>query len=246
MTAAVSGLSPVIMTVRMPMARSWSKRSRMPPLTMSLRWITPERAGRRGRRRAACRPGRRRRASVDSSSGGTSPPCCRTQADDRRRRRPCGSAWPSRSMPLMRVCAVNAHERGLVAGRCARPRRPNSLASTTIERPSGVSSASEASCAASASSSSVTPGIGMNSVGLPVAERDGAGLVEQQRVDVAGRLHGAAGHGEHVVPHQAVHAGDADGREQPADGGRDEADEQGDQHRRPRRRRRCRWRRAAA
>jgi hypothetical protein len=36
MAAAVSGLSPVIMMVRMPMARS-AKRSFMPPLTMSLR-----------------------------------------------------------------------------------------------------------------------------------------------------------------------------------------------------------------
>ena len=39
-----------------------------------------------------------------------------------------------------------------------------SLASTTIERPSGVSSASEASCAASASSCSVTPRTGRNAV----------------------------------------------------------------------------------
>ena len=47
----------------------------------------------------------------------------------------------------------------------SRPRMPYfSLASTTIERPSGVSSASEASCAASASSRSSTPGSGMNSV----------------------------------------------------------------------------------
>ena len=37
MAAAVIGLSPVIMTVRMPMRRSSAKRSRMPPLTMSLR-----------------------------------------------------------------------------------------------------------------------------------------------------------------------------------------------------------------
>ena len=43
--AAVSGLSPVIMTVRMPMMRIWAKRSRMPPLTMSFRWITPSTRG---------------------------------------------------------------------------------------------------------------------------------------------------------------------------------------------------------
>ena len=39
--AAVSGLSPVIITVRMPILRSAAKRSRMPPLTMSFRWMTP-------------------------------------------------------------------------------------------------------------------------------------------------------------------------------------------------------------
>ena len=105
-----------------------------------------------------------------------------------------------------------------------------SFASTTIERPSGVSSASEASCAASASSCSVTPLTGRNSRRLAVAERDRAGLVEQQRIDVARRLDRAAGHGEHVEAHQAVHAGDADGREQRADRGRDQRHEQRDEH----------------
>ena len=104
-----------------------------------------------------------------------------------------------------------------------------SLASTTIERPSGVSSASEASCAASASSCSVTPRSGLELGRLAVAERDGAGLVEQQRVDVAGRLDRAAGHGQHVEAHQPVHAGDADRRQQRADRGRDQRHEQRDQ-----------------
>ena len=61
---------------------------------------------------------------------------------------------------------------------------------------------------------------------LPVAERDGAGLVEQQRVDVAGGLDRAARHRQHVEAHQPVHAGDADRRQQRADGGRDQRDEQ--------------------
>ncbi len=39
--AAVIGLSPVIITVRMPIARKAAKRCRIPPLTMSLRWMTP-------------------------------------------------------------------------------------------------------------------------------------------------------------------------------------------------------------
>ena len=38
---AVRSLSPVIITVRMPMRRSSSNRSRMPCLTTSLRWMTP-------------------------------------------------------------------------------------------------------------------------------------------------------------------------------------------------------------
>ena len=41
MAAAVIGLSPVIMTVRMPMRRNSAKRSRMPPLTMSMSSMTP-------------------------------------------------------------------------------------------------------------------------------------------------------------------------------------------------------------
>ena len=48
---------------------------------------------------------------------------------------------------------------------------------------------------------------------LAVAQRDGAGLVEQQRIDVAGRLDGAAGHRQYVEAHQPVHAGNADGRQ---------------------------------
>ena len=62
--------------------------------------------------------------------------------------------------------------------------------------------------------------------GQPVAVGDRAGLVEQDHVDVAGRLDGPAAHGQDVEAGDAVHAGDADGRQQAADGGRDEADEQ--------------------
>ena len=56
MAAAVRGLSPVIMTVRMPMARKRSKRSLMPPFTTSLRWMMPSTcfAVGHGERCAAC------------------------------------------------------------------------------------------------------------------------------------------------------------------------------------------------
>ena len=66
---------------------------------------------------------------------------------------------------------------------------------------------------------------------LPIAQSNRAGLVEQQRVHIAGGFHRLAAHGQHVVLHDAVHAGDADGGKQSADGRRDQADQQGDQNR---------------
>jgi hypothetical protein len=60
--------------------------------------------------------------------------------------------------------------------------------------------------------------------------RDGARLVEQQRRHVARRFDGPPRHGEHVALHEAVHAGDADRRQQTADRRRDQAHEEGDEH----------------
>ncbi len=64
---------------------------------------------------------------------------------------------------------------------------------------------------------------------LAVAVGDGAGLVEEQGVHVAGRLNGAAAQRDDVALDEPVHAGDADRGEQGADRRRDEGDEQGDQ-----------------
>ena len=75
---------------------------------------------------------------------------------------------PSKSTPDMRVWALKG-TKCIPSGASSvepigRPRKPYfSFANTTIERPSGVSSASEASWAASASSSGVTPPTGVNS-----------------------------------------------------------------------------------
>src|SRR6201987_835801 len=64
----------------------------------------------------------------------------------------------------MRLWALNGMKLAFNSA-SSRPRMPYfSFASTTMERPSGVSSASEASWAASASSCSVTPRTGRNSV----------------------------------------------------------------------------------
>ena len=66
---------------------------------------------------------------------------------------------------------------------------------------------------------------------LAIAERDGAGLVQQQHVHVARGFDGAARGGDDVGAHHPAHARHADGGQQAADGGGDQADEQGDQHR---------------
>src|SRR3546814_8608075 len=49
---------------------------------------------------------------------------------------------------------------------------------------------------------------------------------------VAGGLDGAARLGDHVVADQAVHAGDADGGQKPADGGGNQGDQQRSEERR--------------
>ena len=134
------------------------------------------------------------------------------------------------STPEMRVCAVNGTTT-VVCGSSfgsARPKSP--LASATIERPSGVSSARLASSAAAARSSARDAVDGQELGRHAIAEGDRAGLVEQQRVDVARRLDRAARGRNDVEADEPVHAGDADGRQQAADGRRNEADEQRDQH----------------
>ncbi len=169
MARAVSALSPVIMTVRMPMRRSSANRSRMPSFTTSLSWTTPSTRG----------PSQ----SCTATSSGV-PPAAATESANIRA---CGGTWPPRSstqvmiwaaaplrmvqaaplsqrrsMPLIRVRAVNSTNCAWASSPCAGARRPYFfLACTTMERPSGVSSASDDSWAASARCSSSTPGSGM-------------------------------------------------------------------------------------
>ena len=64
--------------------------------------------------------------------------------------------------------------------------------------------------------------------GEPVAERDGPGLVEEERVHVAGCLHRAAAHRQDVLAQEPIHSRDADRGQEASDGGGDEADEQRD------------------
>ncbi len=99
-----------------------------------------------------------------------------------------------------------------------------------MERPSGVSSASEESCAASAISASVTPGAGRNSVAWRLPKVIVPVLSSRSVFTSPAASTARPGHGEDVVLHQAIHAGNADGGEQAADGGWDEADQQRDQN----------------
>ena len=71
---------------------------------------------------------------------------------------------------------------------------------------------------------------GMKCRGHAIAQRDRAGLVEQQHVHVAGRFDGASAHRQHIALEDAVHAGDANGAEQSADGRRNQTDQQRDQN----------------
>ena len=160
------------------MRRSSEKRSWMPPLMMSFRWITPS------RRPSLQTPNgvppdlaissdfavSSRTAASDTVERTATPPplppslpACRAKASTASTA-PLRMAEPPRSTPDSRVCAVNAMKCAST-GAISRPRMLYfSFARTTIERPSGVSSDSEANCAASASSCAVTPASGRNSV----------------------------------------------------------------------------------
>ena len=159
MAAAVSGLSPVIITVGCPSRRSSREALLDAALDDVLELDDAEHAARRRRPPAACRRRRRCASTARCTLGG------HVAALRARRSSRSASAAPLRICAAVEVDAAHAGLRGerderRVAAACmSRSRRPYfSLASTTMLRPSGVSSASEASCAASASSARCTPG----------------------------------------------------------------------------------------
>ena len=235
--AAVSRLSPVTMTVRMPIARSRSKRSRMPSLTTSLSSMTPSTCASRATA-SGVEPWRAMRSSSAASSGGAWPPSSLDPAQDR----VAGA--------LAQAAAVDvdaAHARlGGERDELALQRGDVVLADAVLLGEHD----DRAALGRLVGERGHLRGLGQLGLGdaghrherrgLAVAERDRAGLVEQQDVDVARRLDGAAGQREHVAAHEAVHAGDADRAQQRADRRRDERDEQRDQDGD----RRCRCRRS--
>ena len=129
------------------------------------------------------------------------------------RPRLCDICVPLMSTPLMRVWAVNGTKsRGAVRAARVRAVRISPLPARRCCGLRASRPASEASWAASASplASRLAP---EEFRGLAIAERDRAGLIQQQHVDVARRFDRAPAHREHILLHQAIDAGDADGAE---------------------------------
>ncbi len=189
---AVSGLSPVIITVRMPIRRISSNRSRMPSLTTSLRWMTPRARARpvlRARRpRAAYRPRWRWSRPASPTAATSSPPCSRTQATHRRRR----------ALADLARGEVDARHPGL-GGELHEVRLRQLAGAPLTEAVGGLGEyddraalrrlVGEAGELCRIGELRLADAVDRQELArLPVAQRDGAGLVEQQRVHVAGRL----------------------------------------------------------
>ena len=233
----MTGLSPVIITVRMPIWRSSSKRSLMPPLTMSFRWTTPS-TQLSWATTSGVPPDCGDALHELVELGGRAPPFSATNrltasAAPLRRLR------PSRSTPLMRVEAENGMNCVLAELLLA---EPEPLLGEDDDRASLGRLVGERGELGDLGELELLDAVDRQELGrLAVAERDRAGLVEQEHVDVARGLDRAARHRQHVALDEPVHAGDADRREQRADRRRDERDEKRDQDglRELRCRRRC-------
>ena len=107
----------MIITVRMPIVRIWSKRAVMPGLTVSLRRITPRMRGASPSRRSVTTsgvaPSREICSTIGSTSSGTVPPSASTirSTVSAAPLRTCRGPDPSaggKSIPLIRVWAVKA------------------------------------------------------------------------------------------------------------------------------------------
>ena len=200
----------------------------------------------RRRRPAACRPSVATRSTAWRNSAGVVLERRRRGSAGSNRPRLCGSSAGAISTPEMRVWAAKGMtlasgriELGLGETVVALGERDDRAAFRRL-----VGEAGER--ARPRRGPSVDAGDRQELRRHAVAEGDRAGLVEQQRVDVARRLDRAARGGDDVEADQPVHAGDADRGQEAADGRRDQADEQRDQHGRREVRRRNSWRSARA
>ena len=232
MAAAVTGLSPVIITVLMPMRRSSAKRSLISGFTTSLRWMTPSRRP-PSARPSGVPPERAMRSTAARSSGGCSTVCPISSVANLLTAVDGALAQPAAAdIDAREPRGRRERDEPRIGRRRLGHRHPIPLLHQRNDRPALGGLVRQAREQRGLRRLALGDAGRRDDLGrLPVAEGDGAGLVEQQRVDVAGGLDRAARHGEHVELEQPVHAGDADGRQQAADGGRDQRHEQGDEDR---------------
>ena len=213
--AAVRGLSPVIITVRMPIRRNSANRSTRPSLTVSLSSITPSTRPSRSRTSGVAPRSAIRSAVGDHSVGQAADLSSRS-----RRRRPSGWSSPSSvRTPLVRVSARNGISSTIVALERRRSPAASSTPAAAAELCRGAcergrrSSGPPGSRPGSRTTQRRRRGVRLGDArrrrdrrGEAVAVGDRARLVEEDDVDVAGRLDGAAAHREDVEPRDAVHA----------------------------------------
>ena len=199
----------------------------MPGLTMSLRWMVPEHlVVLRDDQRRPTAAGDLLDVGATRSGRAAEPPSEHQRATESAA--PLRIDSPLLSTPLMRVVAEKGTNSHPSADAGDAPRR---AASATMLRPSGVSSArrSEVGAPARAAASSMPPA-GRNSAAC-LLPRVIVPVLSSSSVSTSPAASTARPrHREHVLLHQPVDAGDADGRQQRADRRRYQADEQRDQN----------------
>ena len=120
MAAAVRGLSPVIITVRMPIARKRANRSAIPPFTTSFKWMMPSTRF-PSETASGVPPESPMRHAACTTSAGTVPPRATTCAETASTA-PFRTVRAPKSAPLMRVCALKGMKWTIPF--VSRPRRP--------------------------------------------------------------------------------------------------------------------------
>ena len=228
MTAAVTGLSPVIMIERMPMRRSSTNRSSMPPLTMSFRCTAP--SAQLSLATSSGVPPDLRDALYGDLELGRHPAAARLDEGPDR----VGSALAN--LVAVQVyaahtrCGAEGDELRLDLGQ--RPLPDPVLLGEDDDRAALRGLVGERGELCRVGELVLVDTVGRDQLtGLAVPERDRARLVQEEHIDVAGRLDCAPRHREHVAPDEPVHAGDPDRREEPADRRRDQRHEERDEHR---------------
>ena len=191
----------------------------------------------RRRARAACRPsgrcGRRRRGSPDPA---TVAPAGIAHEAEHGIDRALAQLRSPMSTPDRRVVAENAMKRDLPGSGPGTVGRTSPAPAPRWSGPPASRRQGWPAAPLRPLRAPMTPGTGMISVAMRLPKVMVPVLSSSSVSTSPAASTARPGHGEHVEPDQPIHAGDADGREQAADGRRDQRDEQRHQHRDRRRR----------